>query len=130
MEELDHCLEAAHFVLETVEQRLTGISINEQRSLKSSVALLLCLTARLDTVQSSPSSTDIKQMREKALEGIHKLLNDWIRREGVIGPHFGNIYGQKLTYSCKHEQELKVIHTYMHIIHTELNFSYRSGNIC
>ena len=116
MEELDHCLEAAHFVLKAVEQRLTGISMNEQRSLKSSVALMLCLTARLDNVQSLLSSTDIKQMREKALESIHVLLNDWICQAGVIGPQFGNIYGQNLPYSCKHEQELKVIHTCMHII--------------
>ena len=113
MEELDHCLEAAHFVLKAVGERLTGISINEQRSLKSSIALMLCLTARLDTVQSSPSSTDIKQMKEKALESIRDLLNDWIRRAGVIGPRFGHIYGQNLTYSCKHEQELKVIHAYI-----------------
>ena len=117
MEELDHCLEAAHFVLKAVGERLTGISKNEQRSLKSSIALMLYLTARLDSVQSSLSSTDIKQMKEMALESIHKLLNEWIHRGGVIGPYFGNISGQSLTYSCRHEQELKVIHLCMHIIH-------------
>ena len=114
MKQLEHCLEAAYRVLLAVEQRLTGTSVNELKSIRSSVALLLYLIAKLDTVQSSQDSSDAKQsseMKEHNLHVIHGMLNTWLQRR--VGPKFGGMYGVMNTGSA--EVELKVqCSTHMH----------------
>ena len=107
MEELDHCLEAAHLVIDTVRVRLREINENHKKSIKSSIALMLYLIAKLDSVRSSQNVTeDLKEtrvgMKNSALEKICILLKDWIQR-GRIGAGFG------LGYFSSPEPELEVI---------------------
>ena len=113
MEQLDHCLEAAHLVVAAVEPRLSGVSMNVQKSFRSSAALMLYLIAKLDSFQSSQDSSVAKQageMKARGLHVIHRVLIGWLHRS-TLGVKFGDIYGQSLI-SSKHELELKV-HTHM-----------------
>lgn len=105
MEELDQCLETAYLLYDAVEHQLRGTHMNDQKSIRSSIALMLYLIAKLDTVQSSQNSDNVQEMKDKAFGAIHKLLNDWI---SVIGQKFGGIYG-KMLISGNPELELKVI---------------------
>ena len=58
MEQLDHCLEAAHLVVAAVEPWLTGVVFKTvQKSFRSSAALLLYLIAKLDNFQFSQDSS-------------------------------------------------------------------------
>ena len=58
MEQLDHCLEAAHLVVAAVEPWLTGVVFKTvQKSFRSSAALLLYLIANLDSFQFSQDSS-------------------------------------------------------------------------
>ena len=110
MEELDHCLEAAHVVINVVQNRLKNTDDNNKKSLKSSVALMLYLMAKLDTVQSSQNTIeDLKQtragMKNSALEAISRLLKNWMQHGGM-GTRFGLLYSPEveieviLHYTC------------------------------
>ena len=86
MEELDHCLEAAHFLIIAVQQRLREIDDIHKKSIKSLIALMLYLMTKLDTVQSSQNTTeDLKHtragMKSNALEKISCLLKKSMQRE-------------------------------------------------
>ena len=114
MEQLDHCLEAAHLLVAAVEPRLTGVSMNVRKSFRSSTALMLYLIAKLDSFQSSQDSSIAKQageMKARGLHVIHKALMGWLQ-QSMLRDRFGDIYGQTL-FNTKHELELKV-HTHTH----------------
>ena len=117
MEELDHCLEAAHFLIIAVQQRLREIDDIHKKSIKSLIALMLYLMTKLDTVQSSQNTTeDLKHtragMKSNALEKISCLLKKSMQR-GRMGVGFGfGVY-------CSTEPELEVILQYFtHAVHT------------
>ena len=93
IEELDHCLEAAHLVIDTVRVKLREIDENHKKSIKSSIALMLYLIAKLDSVHSSQHvAEDLKEirvgMKNSALKKISTLLKNWIRC-GRMGDGFG-----------------------------------------
>ena len=117
MEELEHCLEAAHLILNVVHDKVREIDDNYKKSIKSSVGLMLYLIAKLDNVQSFQNATeDLAQtkseMKNHALETISEVLKNWILL-GKLGPGFG--YG---VYSPKPELEVNDSH-----IHVQYNFS-------
>ena len=91
MEEIEHCLEAAHLVIDAVAQKVSRNSVGEQKLIKSSIALMLYLIAKLDTVKfSQNASEDFNQggeMKDRALKRIHLLLSNWMR--SGIGSRFG-----------------------------------------
>ena len=110
MKLLKHCLWAAHNVIVAVEQRLSGTSMNEVKSIRSSVGLILHLIAKLDTVKSSQDSSDAKQASEMKQDGLHKvreMLNEWLRQKSLMGSTFGGIHGEKLN-TGNPKLELKV----------------------
>ena len=110
MEQLDHCLEAAHLVVAAVEPWLSGVVFKTvQKSFRSSAALMLYLIAKLDSFQFSQDSSVSKQageMKARGLHIIHKVLMGWLQ-QSMLRDRFGGIYGQSLNNS-KHELELKV----------------------
>ena len=96
MEELDHCMEAAHLVVNAVQSRLDDIDDNHKKSIRSSIALMLYLMEKLDSVQSSHYTAEqIEQtrvgMKKKALETISKLLKNWMQY-GRMGTSFGCLF--------------------------------------
>ena len=96
MEELEHCLEAAHLVIDAVTQKVSGISEREQKSIKSSIALMLYFIAELVKF-SQNASEDFNQggeMKDHALKKIHLLLSNWMRRG--MGSRFGVRYPPEL----------------------------------
>ena len=116
MDQLDHCLEAAHLVVAAIEPQLTVVgSKNVQKSFRSSAALMLYLIAKLDSFQTSQDSSVAKQaseMKARGLHVIHKVLMGWLQ-QSMLRDRFGGIYGQTLI-SSKHEMELKVHNSLAH----------------
>lgn len=106
--QLEHCFEGAHLVFAAVEQRLTGSSQNEMKAVKSSIALMLYLLAKLHLSQGSQglqTADQVAQMRVCARKSIQDLLENWIMRGGVIG---SSKFGGSSVWQMKFEQEVKV----------------------
>ena len=103
--QLEHCIEAAHLVALAVEEKVAGTSKNEQKLIKSSVALMLFLLGKLDNFHSSQDSSITKlagDMKICGLQKIHQCLSQWLQR----GRHtVDDSYSGILSYS---RQELKV----------------------
>ena len=103
--QLEHCIEAAHLVALAVEEKLTGNSKNHQKLIKSSVALMLYLLGKLDNFHFSQDSSITKlvgEMKLCGLQKIHQCLSQWLQH----GRHtVDDSYSVILSYS---RQELKV----------------------
>lgn len=130
--QLEHCIEAAHLVALAVEEKLTGNSKNHQKLIKSSVALMLYLLGKLDNFHFSQDSSITKlvgEMKLCGLQKIHQCLSQWLQH----GRHtVDDSYSVILSYS---RQELKVqthtniltVHSHRFILHiyTLQTYMYR-----
>ena len=103
--QLEHCIEAAHLVALAVEEKLAGSSKKDQKLIRSSVDLMLYLLGKLDNFHSSQDSSIAKQageMKACGLQKIHQGLSQWLQ----LGRHMpDDSYSVILARS---QQELKV----------------------
>ena len=103
--QLEHCIEAAHLVALAVEKKLAGNSKNDQKLIRSSVTLILYLLGKLDNFRTSQDSSITKlagEMKICGLQKIHQYLSQWLQRGRDT---VDDSYSVILSYS---RQELKV----------------------
>ena len=130
----DHCLEGASLLLKTLSKKEIKASNLHLKVMRSSIALVLSLMSRIDSVSKGSQEVDqgVTLMKKAAVE-LHDFLNTWVKR--VIGSVLGGIsyWGKPLPVSTRLERETKVRDCMLFII---INASvhmltlYRCGWIC
>ena len=83
MNQLEHCIDAAHLVGLAVEKKLTGLfGINEQKMMRSSVALMLYLLGKIENFLISQDRSIAMQAGQMKTCGLHKIcqgLSKWLQ---------------------------------------------------
>ena len=108
---LDHCLEGASLLLKTLSKKEIKSSNLHLKVIRSSIALILSLMSRVDSMSKGSQEVDqvVTSLKIAAVAMIHDFLNTWIKR--VIGSVLGGIYsywGKPLPVSTRLERESKV----------------------
>ena len=121
---LDHCLEEASLLLKTLSKKEIKAYNLHLIVIRSSIALVLSLMSRIDSVSKGSQEVDqlsqeVDQLSQevdqlvtctltKAVEMIHDFLNTWIKR--VIGSVLGGVShkGKPLPVSTRLKRETEV----------------------
>lgn len=87
MRQLQNCIEATQTLFDMLRSKLIGGTLQDKKVGRSSIALMLYLLYKATTCQPPD---DIKSTKKKVLKSITTLLNNWIKRNGVLkGSKFG-----------------------------------------